>query len=52
MGLMLGVVITAANVHGGKVGIKVFGKIKMHLKRVEKVFADGSYKGSFQALRH
>ena len=48
MGLMLGVVITAANVHDGKVGIKVFGKIKMQLQRVKKVFADGSYKGSFQ----
>lgn len=37
MGLMLGVVITAANVHDGKVGIKVFGKIKMQLQRVKRV---------------
>jgi len=48
MGLMLGVIITAANAHDGTVGIKVFGKIKMQLQRVKKVFADGSYKGSFK----
>lgn len=48
MGLILGVVITAANAHDGTVGIKVFGKIKVLLQRVKKVFADGSYKGSFE----
>ena len=48
IGLVLGVVITAANAHDGKVGIKVFGKIKTLLQRVEKVFADGTYKGSFE----
>lgn len=48
MGLVLGVVITAANAHDGTVGIKVFSKIKVLLQRVKKVFADGRYKGSFE----
>lgn len=48
MGLILGVIITSANVHDGKVGIKAFGKIEPLLGRVMKVFADGSYRGSFE----
>ncbi len=41
MGLIIGVVVTAANVHDGKAGIKLFGKAEQVLKRVKKVFADG-----------
>lgn len=48
MGLVIGVIITAANVYDGTVGIKVFGKIKALLQRVKKVFADGTYKGDFE----
>ena len=48
MGLVWGVMVTAANVHDGTQGIKVFGKIKQVLERVEKVLADGTYKGSFE----
>ena len=48
MGLILGVIVTSANLHDGKVGIKVFGKIDHLLGRVLKVFADGSYRGSFE----
>ena len=48
MGLVLGVVVSSAQVYDGKEGIKVFGKIKELLYRLHKVFADGSYKGSFE----
>ncbi len=48
MGLVWGVMVKAANVHDGTQGIKVFGKIKQVLERVEKVLADGTYKGSVE----
>lgn len=48
IGLVLGVIITAANAHDGTIGVKVFGKIKTLLQRVGKVFADGTYKGTFE----
>jgi transposase len=48
MGLVQGVIVSAANVYDGNEGIKVFGKTKMVLQRVKKVFADGSYKGDFE----
>ena len=47
MGLILGVVVTAANVYDGKIGIEVFGKFSTLMNRVDKVLADGSYKGEF-----
>lgn len=48
MGLVQGVIVSAANVYDGKPGIKLFGKIKTQLERVEMVFADGHYRGSFE----
>lgn len=48
MGLVIGVVVSAANTHDGTLGIKVFGEIEDLLERLDKVFADGSYKGSFE----
>jgi len=48
MGLVQGVIVSAANVYDGKPGIRLFGKIKTLLERVEMVFADGSYRGSFE----
>lgn len=49
LGLVVGVLITTANAHDGKQGIKLFGQTEMSLlHRVKKVFADGSYRGSFE----
>lgn len=48
MGLVWGVLVTAANLHDGKQGIVLFGQIKDSLNRLKKVLADGSYKGSFE----
>ena len=48
LGLIIGVIVTAANAHDGKVGIPLFGKTKDLLQDVKKVFADGSYRGSFE----
>lgn len=48
LGLIIGVIVSAAHAHDGTVGIQVFGSIKTSLERVSKVFADGSYKGSFE----
>lgn len=38
MGLVQGVIVSAANVYDGNEGIKVFGKTKLVLQRVKKVF--------------
>lgn len=48
MGLILAVLVSAANCHDGMEGIKVIGKIKDLLYRLKIVFADGTYKGSFE----
>ena len=48
MGLIWGVLITAANLNDGKQGIVLFGQIKNELKRLKKILADGTYRGSFE----
>ena len=48
MGLVWGVLVTAANLHDGKQGIVLFGQVKNKLKRLKKVLADGTYKGTFE----
>ena len=48
LGLVWGVLVTAANLNDGKQGIILFGKIKDQLIRLKKVLADGTYKGSFE----
>ncbi|MEZ5045155.1 MAG: IS5 family transposase [Saprospiraceae bacterium] len=48
MGLIIGAVVSSAQVYDGNEGIKVFGQLKEQLVRLKKVFADGSYKGSFE----
>jgi transposase len=48
MGLVWGVLVTAANLHDGKQGIVLFGQVKTQLKRLKKILADGTYKGSFE----
>ena len=48
MGLIIGVMVTAANSHDGTIGIELFGEVKDSLTRTKKVLADGSYKGSFE----
>lgn len=50
MGLVIGVVVTSASSHDGTTGIRVFGNIKNLLVRTEKVLADGTYRGSFEAF--
>jgi putative transposase len=47
-GLVLGVFVTAANAHDGTTAIRLFGKAKELLTRMKKVYADGSYRGSFE----
>jgi len=48
MGLILGVIVSAANTYDGKIGISLFGQSEELLSRVQKVFADGSYRGDFE----
>ena len=48
LGLVLAVVVTAANAHDGTVGTVVFSKAQWLLYRMEKVFADGGYRGGFE----
>ena len=48
MGLVIGVLITAANTHDGTIGIQLFGEVKSLLTRTKKVLADGTYKGDFE----
>jgi transposase len=48
MGLIWGVLITAANLNDGKQGIVLFGQVKDDLIRLKKVLADGTYRGIFE----
>lgn len=48
MGLVIGVGISAANSHDGTVAIDLFSSYGQYFSRIQKVFADGSYKGSFE----
>ena len=48
MGLIIGVVVTSANVHDGTVAVGLFKQSGGSLKRMKKAFADGSYKGKFE----
>lgn len=48
LGLVWAVLVSAANRHDGKQGMKLFGQIKDQFERLEKVLADGTYKGSFE----
>ncbi|MEM6738407.1 MAG: IS5 family transposase [Bacteroidota bacterium] len=48
LGLVWGVLVGAANLNDGKEGIKLFGEIRTYFERLEKVLADGTYKGSFE----
>ena len=47
-GLIMGVLVSAANYNDGKEGIKLFGKIKDKFYRLEKVLGDNSYRKSFE----
>lgn len=48
LGLVWGVLVTAANLNDGKQGIVLFGQVKDKLERLGKVLADGTYRGSFK----
>jgi len=48
MGLVIGVLVTAANKHDGTIGIQLFGEVKYLLGSTKKVLADGTYKGDFE----
>jgi putative transposase len=50
LGLIIGMVVTAANLHDGIVGCTFFEKTISKFKNVKCVFADHSYKGSFTEL--
>lgn len=48
LGLVIGVVVTAANVHDAKAGVILFNLIKNRLKNTECFFGDNTYSGIFR----
>lgn len=50
LGLIIGIIVTAANLHDGVVGCTFFKKTIDKFKNIKCVFADHSYKGSFVEL--
>ena len=47
LGLILGVVVSAANQADGQTGIKLLARCKEQLKRLKKILVDGVYIGAF-----
>jgi putative transposase len=50
LGLIIGVMVTAANLHDGTVGCSLFNLVINRLKNTKCIFADHSYKGKFTEL--
>ena len=48
LGLIIGVIVTAANVHDGAAGSALFNFIIHKLKSTKCIFADGTYGGKFR----
>ena len=48
LGLIVGVIVTAANIHDGAAGSTLFNFIIAKLKNTQCIFADGTYGGKFR----
>jgi putative transposase len=48
LGLIIGVMVTAANIHDGAAGSALFNFIIKKLKNTKCIFADGTYSGKFR----
>lgn len=48
LGLIIGVMVTAANIHDGAAGSALFNFIIAQLKNTKCIFADGTYGGKFR----
>jgi putative transposase len=50
LGLIIAVIVTAANRHDGVTACTFFGRVKNRLKNTKCIFADHTYQGQFQKL--
>jgi putative transposase len=48
LGLIIGVIVTAANCHDGAAGSSLFNLVRDKLTRTTCIFADGTYSGAFR----